>query len=64
MVKTALDLMAELAQAINDYLADSPQIREKVAEIKTAGFDVVITFEATVTLRPDDDTRGTEGWVH
>jgi hypothetical protein len=60
VAKTAQALMVELGDAINSYLADSPPLREKIAEIKMAGYDVLIAFEANVVLLPDDGTRGAE----
>jgi len=54
MAKTPQDLMVELGSAIDEYLTDTPQIRQKIAEIKAAGYDVLIIFEATVALLQDD----------
>ena len=63
MTKTAQELMVELGEVVNDYLADSPQIRDKIAEIKTAGYGVVITLEANVVLVPDKDASGAENFL-
>lgn len=61
MPKTARDLMVELGAAINDYLADSPLIREKFAEIKAAGYEVLIAFEANVVLITQEEAAVGKG---
>ena len=41
-------LMQELGNAVNGSLSDSDRITAVIAEIKRAGYDVVVTLEATI----------------
>ncbi|HEV2386451.1 MAG TPA: hypothetical protein VGS20_04270 [Candidatus Acidoferrales bacterium] len=43
-------LLRELGQAINDSVSDSERILEAIANVRAAGYDVVLKLDATVGL--------------
>jgi len=47
-------LLRELGQAINDSISDSDRILEAIANVRAAGFDVVLKLDATVGLSRRD----------
>jgi hypothetical protein len=54
-------LLRELGHAINDSVADSDRIAEAIANVRAAGFDIVLKLDATIGLarRPSKDARMT-----
>jgi hypothetical protein len=54
-------LLRELGHAINDTVSDSDRIAEAIANVRAAGFDIVLKLDATIGLarRPSQDSRMT-----
>lgn len=54
-------LLRELGHAINDSVSDSERIAEAIANVRAAGFDIVLKLDATIGLarRPSQDSRMT-----
>lgn len=54
-------LLRELGHAINDTVSDSERIAEAIANVRAAGFDIVLKLDATIGLarRPSHDSRMT-----
>jgi len=48
-------LMKELGEAINQSLAESEQISEAIAKIKSGGYDVFLVLEATIGFNKMDE---------
>ena len=53
-------LIQELGEAINESLADSEQIAEVIARIKSDGYDVFLVLEATIGFNRRDEEEGEE----
>lgn len=47
-------LLRELGHAINDTVSESPRITEAIAEVRAAGFDIVLKLDATIGLARRD----------
>ncbi len=50
-------LLRDLGHAINDTVSESTRISEAIAEVRAAGFDIVLKLDATIGLArrdPDD----------
>lgn len=47
-------LLRELGHAINDTVSDSERIAEAIANIRTAGYDIVLKLDATIGLARRD----------
>ncbi len=47
-------LLRELGHAINDTVSESPRISEAIAEVRSAGFDIVLKLDATIGLAHRD----------
>ena len=47
-------LLRELGHAINETVADSERIAEAIANVRTAGFDIVLRLDATIGLARRD----------
>jgi hypothetical protein len=43
-------LLRELGHAINDTVSESTRITEAIAEVRTAGYDIVLKLDATIGL--------------
>ena len=43
-------LLRELGHAINDTVSESDRISEAIAEVRAAGFDIVLKLDATIGL--------------
>ncbi|HEV2287890.1 MAG TPA: hypothetical protein VGR81_02950 [Candidatus Acidoferrales bacterium] len=43
-------LLRELGHAINDSVADSEKIAEAIANVRAAGYDIVLKLDATIGL--------------
>jgi hypothetical protein len=43
-------LLRELGHAINDTVADSERITAAIANVRTAGYDIVLKLDATIGL--------------
>lgn len=54
-------LLRELGHAINDTVSDSDRIAEAIANVRAAGFDIVLKLDATIGLarRASQDSRMT-----
>ncbi|HXX19005.1 MAG TPA: hypothetical protein VEJ46_12290 [Candidatus Acidoferrum sp.] len=54
-------LLRELGHAINDSVSDSERIAEAIANVRAAGFDIVLKLDATIGLakRQPQDSRMT-----
>lgn len=54
-------LLRELGHAINDSVSESERIAEAIANIRAAGFDIVLKLDATIGLarRAAQDARMT-----
>ena len=54
-------LLRELGQAINDSVSDSERIHEAIANVRSAGYDIVLKLDATIGLarRTGQDARMT-----
>jgi hypothetical protein len=52
-------LLRELGHAINDTVSEAPRISEAIAEVRSAGFDIVLKLDATIGLaqRAEGDTK-------
>jgi hypothetical protein len=46
-------LMKDLGETINETLAESPKINERIQEIRDAGYDVSLVIEAKIGFSPD-----------
>ncbi len=47
-------LMKHLGETINETLADSPKINERIQEIKDAGYEVFLVIEAKIGFSRKD----------
>ncbi len=47
-------LLRELGHAINETVADSERIHEAIANVRAAGFDIVLRLDATIGLARRD----------
>jgi hypothetical protein len=47
-------LLRELGHAINDTVSDSERISEAIANVRAAGFDIVLRLDATIGLAKRD----------
>ena len=47
-------LLKELGHAINDTVSDSERIAEAIANLRAAGFDIVLKLDATIGLARRD----------
>lgn len=47
-------LLRELGHAINDAVAESDRIAEAIAEVRSAGYDIVLKLDATIGLARRD----------
>jgi len=47
-------LLRELGHAINDTVSDSDRIAEAIANVRAAGFDIVLRLDATIGLARRD----------
>ena len=47
-------LLRELGHAINDTVSDSERITEAIANVRAAGFDIVLRLDATIGLARRD----------
>jgi histidyl-tRNA synthetase len=47
-------LLRELGHAINETVADSERIAEAIANVRAAGFDIVLRLDATIGLARRD----------
>lgn len=54
-------LLRELGQAINDSVSESERIHEAIANVRSAGYDIVLKLDATIGLarRTAQDARMT-----
>ncbi len=54
-------LLRELGHAINDTVSDSERIAEAIANVRAAGFEIVLKLDATIGLarRPSQDSKMT-----
>jgi hypothetical protein len=54
-------LLRELGHAINDSVSDSEKIAEAIANVRAAGFDIVLKLDATIGLarKPSQDSKMT-----
>ncbi len=54
-------LLRELGHAINDSVADSEKIAEAIANVRSAGYDIVLKLDATIGLaqRPAQESKMT-----
>jgi hypothetical protein len=52
-------LLRELGHAINDTVSESGRISEAIADVRSAGFDIVLKLDATIGLarRDADDNK-------
>ena len=52
-------LLRELGHAINDTVSESGRISEAIADVRAAGFDIVLKLDATIGLarRDADDNK-------
>lgn len=55
-------LLRELGHAINDSVSESDRIAEAIANIRAAGFDIVLKLDATIGLarRQEQDAKMTQ----
>jgi hypothetical protein len=53
-------LMKNLGESINETLADSPKINERIQEIRDAGYEVFLVIEAKIGFSRKDN--GEEDW--
>ena len=55
-------LMKHLGESINETLAESPKINERIQEIRDAGYEVFLVIEAKVGFsrkgKSDEETSG------
>jgi hypothetical protein len=47
-------LLRELGHAINDAVSESDRIAEAIADVRTAGYDIVLKLDATIGLARRD----------
>jgi hypothetical protein len=47
-------LLRELGHAINDAVSESDRIAEAIAEVRSAGYDIVLKLDATIGLARRD----------
>jgi len=47
-------LLRELGHAINESVSDSERIAEAIANVRAAGFDIVLKLDATIVLARRD----------
>ncbi len=47
-------LMKNLGESINETLADSPKINERIQEIRDAGYDIFLIIEAKIGFSRQD----------
>lgn len=54
-------LLRELGHAINDSVAESERIAEAIANVRAAGYDIVLKLDATIGLaqRPSSEEKMT-----
>jgi hypothetical protein len=63
-------LMKHLGESINETLADSPKINERIHEIRDAGYEVFLVIEAKIGFgrkgkgEGDPESPVSEGPVH
>ncbi len=52
-------LLRELGHAINDTVSDSERIAEAIANVRAAGYDIVLRLDATIGLarRESEETK-------
>jgi hypothetical protein len=50
-------LMKNLGKSINETLADSAIINERIKEIRDAGYEVFLVVEARIGYSPDNQTK-------
>jgi hypothetical protein len=52
-------LLRDLGHAINDTVSESPRITDAIAEVRAAGYDIVLKLDATIGLarRNPDGTK-------
>lgn len=48
-------LLAQLQEAIDEAISDSPRVSEVVAEMKLAGYDLCLILESTVAITPNEE---------
>lgn len=55
-------LLRELGHAINDSVSESDRIAEAIANVRSAGFDIVLKLDATIGLarRQSKDAKMTQ----
>jgi hypothetical protein len=51
-------LLRELGHAINDTVAESERITEAIANVRAAGFDIVLKLDATIGLAKREASMG------
>ena len=51
-------LMKHLGESINETLADSPKINERIQEIRDAGYEVFLVIEAKIGFSRKDRSDG------
>lgn len=51
--------MSDLGDAINESIAHSERVAAVIGDLKQAGYDVLLVFEATIGLNRTDD-RGAD----
>lgn len=49
-------LLRELGQAINESVSESQRITGAIADIRAAGYDIVLRLDATIGLAPRSST--------
>jgi hypothetical protein len=47
-------LMKHLGESINETLADSPKINERLQEIRDAGYEIFLVIEAKIGFSPKE----------
>jgi hypothetical protein len=57
-------LMKHLGESINETLADSPKINERIQEIRDAGYEIILIIEAKICFsRKSENVSSSEGRV-
>lgn len=56
-------LMKHLGESINETLADSPKINERIQEIRDAGYEVFLVIEAKIGFSRKEKGEGDLGSV-
>jgi hypothetical protein len=51
-------LMKHLGESINDALAESPRINERIQEIRDAGYEVFLVIEAKIGFSRKEQEEG------